>query len=277
MHIKRYVKVGLGNKTSSSGRVDLVHLAGAKCALCRAPVLRCTAMRLTLRSTIVLSCIAQCASSCTQLHCAMRLKWRAPQLRPCSPLLPIFRSLSSTGDHLPLCQRLHTCVPANVPKPKPSEDIHWSPSWSSSISPTIQRPGAGCNHPSGSRPPQPSWPGALAGWQTRQGAQRMDAKNAVWAGPTNQSANQVAMPESWRGALANQPPGCRDLNTESSMQRAQRRRGQNKKYLNTFTALPTDQLFFHQIPDTSHMNNILGASFLAANCKFDWFLLTRSV
>ena len=39
----------------------------------------------------------------------MRLAPRAPQLQPCSPLLPFSRSLSSTGDQLPLPAAPHLC------------------------------------------------------------------------------------------------------------------------------------------------------------------------
>ena len=75
-------------------------------------------MRLLPRTCTALYCHAPHLAqyNCTEQHCAMRLKSRAPQLRSCSPLLPISRSLSSTGDQLPLPATPHLCQCQNHPK-----------------------------------------------------------------------------------------------------------------------------------------------------------------
>ena len=111
-HSEHYVKVGLGNKTSRGPG---------------SPV----------ESTLRIS---------TQQR---RTLPRASELQPCSPLLPFSRSLSSTGDQLPLPAGPHLClcpIPTiwRYPGKDQSKSFHLQPS----------------NHRSGSssRPPQPSWP-----------------------------------------------------------------------------------------------------------------------
>ena len=105
----------------------------------------------------------------------------------------------------------------------------------------------------------------------------MDAKTQSGGGTRHQPTNQAAMAESWRGAPANQPPGCRELNAENST----KTRAEPKKtflfQLRQLTSFP-DTAVFHWIyvSFTLHMCYILCASFLAANCKFDWFFLVGS-
>ena len=98
---KRYVKVGLGNKTSS-GPGSPGGSRPAKCASCRAPVLRCTVMRLSPRSTIVLNSIAQCASGRAHLS-------SGPVLLSSQSLAPSLQQVTSS-----LCQQLHTCANAKT-------------------------------------------------------------------------------------------------------------------------------------------------------------------
>ena len=91
---KRYIKVGLGNKTSS-GPGSPGRSRPAKCRAC------CT-VRLTPRSTIVLNSIAQCGSSRAHLS-------SGPVLLSSQSFAPSLQQVTSS-----LCQQLHTCANAKT-------------------------------------------------------------------------------------------------------------------------------------------------------------------
>ena len=167
--------------------------------------------------------------NCTELHqqqCAARRAHPSSTrvLLSSHSLAPSLQQVTSS-----LCQRLHTCANANHPKISAAPAPGLLPS--STIRPT-------CNHPSGSgsRPPQPSWPAAGAGWQARQGAQRADATG----GGTEQKPTRQQGGGGWRvmARRAGRPAAER--------RRAQRRRERNQQIVieskeeKDYTAISTD-------------------------------------
>ena len=152
---------------------------------------------------------AQCNS--TEFYCAMRLAPRAPQLQPCSPLLPFSRSLSSTGDQLPLPAAPHLCSPP-IPTIRRNPLVpllvffHLQPS---DLRATI-RPAAAVaprNHLGRAQEQAGRRGRELNGWQ-------QCGRDAPARQKPTRPQQRGGKPESWRGASAYQPADCGELNED---------------------------------------------------------------